>query len=336
MDGASKAFWVGIDVSKAKFDVAVCAAGTMLKKSAVRRLRSASFASTREGVAEFLRWLGAREGVCKGLCAESTGVCSADLGALLAELAPELPPLVIANPRTVLHATKGIELRDKTDALDACVIAAWAAACEPDQRPPRDTAWQELRVLWRGREAAKGARTAAEARLRDCRSPLATKLLRRDVAAHTRIVERYDETIASLIASHPVMREHCRLLQSIPGIGPAVSEGLLAFYGDLTGWSRGELASAAGIHPVEQQSGTSLNKQPRIAKGGGAEIRRLLYMAAMQLLSRDYGFNGTALRMVAAGHARMAALFAAARKLLIVARAVVLSGQPYRRDYQPG
>lgn len=335
MDGASKAFWVGIDVSKAKFDVAACAVGRVLKRAEVRRLRSRSFPSSREGVAEFLRWLGAQQGTCVGLCAESTGVYSADLGRLLAELAPELPPLVVANPRTVLYATVGLEMRDKTDAMDARVIAAWAAARQPEARPERGPAWQELRALWRAREAAATARAAVAARLEDCRSPLATGHLRRDLAAHDRILERYDLEIASLIASDATMREHSRLLQTVPGIGPAIARALLAFYGDLTTWKRGELASAAGIHPVRCESGDS-RKPPHIAKGGGGELRRKLYMAGMQLLARDHGFNGTALRMVAAGRARMAALFAAVRKLLLVGRAVVVSGRPYSADYQPG
>jgi transposase len=133
-------FWVGIDVAKAKFDAAVFPDG--MQPERWRQLETKSFASDKKGVAAFVRWIQTLGGCCAGMCAESTGIYSADLAEALHEKAPDLPLLAIVNPARVKATAKTFGTKDKSDSVDARVIAAFAAWHRPKPTPLRSPEWQ--------------------------------------------------------------------------------------------------------------------------------------------------------------------------------------------------
>jgi transposase len=260
-------FWVGIDVAKAKFDAAVFPDG--MQPERWRQLETKSFASDKKGVAAFVRWIQTLGGCCAGMCAESTGIYSADLAEALHEKAPDLPLLAIVNPARVKATAKTFGTKDKSDSVDARVIAAFAAWHRPKPTPLRSPEWQNLRSLFLARESLLADAVAYEQRAQVSRDKDCIASHRRTAKRLYAEAEFFDKKIEAAIANEPTFAKHDKLLRSIPGIGPVISCAILALFGDLTKWTRGEATSAAGLFPRKCESGTSVRGKPCMSKGGG-------------------------------------------------------------------
>ena len=127
--------YVGIDVSKAHFDVCVSSEARVWRE-----------ANTPEGIARLLErvsHVGPRLVVM-----ESTGGYEYDLAAQLAAAAHAV---AVVNPRQVREFARSIGRNAKTDELDAAVLARFAEAVKPQVRPLPDEQERELRALIRRR-----------------------------------------------------------------------------------------------------------------------------------------------------------------------------------------
>ena len=120
--------YVGIDVAKAKVDVAVRPTG---ERWEVPR----DAAGIPQLVAE-MKTLGPSL-----VLLEATGGLELPL---VAALAAEALPVVVVNPRQVRDFARATGKLAKTDALDAAVLAHFAEAIQPPVRPLRDAETQEL------------------------------------------------------------------------------------------------------------------------------------------------------------------------------------------------
>jgi transposase len=118
------------------------------------------------------------------------------------------------------------------------------------------------------------------------------------------------------------------LLQSIPGIGPAISATLLADLPELGRLDRKTVASLAGLAPHPNQSGTRTG-QAHIS-GGRPCVRAALYMAAVSAARSNKGFKAEYLALRASGKPAKVALVAIARKLVVAANAILKAGQPWQ------
>lgn len=93
------------------------------------------------------------------------------------------------------------------------------------------------------------------------------------------------------------------------------------------------IAQRAGLHglvPILQESGTSVQRPPRLAKAGSSRLRRQLYMAAVTAAHHNADVRAQYQRLLRRGKAKMTALGAAMRKLLHIAFGVLKSQQPYQ------
>jgi transposase len=123
--------------------------------------------------------------------------------------------------------------------------------------------------------------------------------------------------------SDPVDQESRRLLQTIPGVGPAVSLTLLADMPELGGLNRKSAASLAGLAPHADESGTRTGAA-RIS-GGRPCVRAALYMAAISAVRTDKGFRQEYLALRAAGKPAKVALVAVARRIVAAANSILKS-----------
>jgi transposase len=117
-------------------------------------------------------------------------------------------------------------------------------------------------------------------------------------------------------------------------MGFITAVAVLAELGDLRRFTRGrQLSAFVGTAPCNHDSGSSVHKRPRMSKAGEPRVRALLYMCAMVAVGGDNDFADTYHRLTAAGKPKMAALGAIMRKLPLVMRAIVISGQPYEPHF---
>lgn len=111
------------------------------------------------------------------------------------------------------------------------------------------------------------------------------------------------------------------LLQSIKGVGPVVSRTLLGEFPELGTRTRQQVAAMAGVAPMNRDSGRRAAR--RFIAGGRAGVRTALFQAALSARRFNPPLKAFADRLTAKGKAAKVVLIAVARKLLVIANAVL-------------
>jgi transposase len=120
------------------------------------------------------------------------------------------------------------------------------------------------------------------------------------------------------------------LLESIPGVGPRTAEVVVVHLGDATRVRTAEDISAyAGLVPRQYQSGET-DRKGRITRRGPKLLRAALVEAAWCSLRYNAWARATWRRLVANGLSKKKAVVALARKLLVRAWAILMTGVPWR------
>lgn len=303
---------IGIDVSKAWLDVAQWPDAM-----------SARFGNDEEGIAEVVKWC--TERAPERIALEATG--GYEVACASALVATGLPAAVI-NPRQVRDFAKAIGRLAKTDALDAVVLARFAAAIGPALRPlPAEDA-RELEALITRRRQLVAMQTMEKNRLQQALPKLRPAIrdhidwLRRQIADTT------DDMRLALEAS-PAWQVKADLLRSTPGVGDITAMVLLAELPELGQLNRKQIAALVGVAPLNRDSGTFVGK--RTTWGGRATVRAALYMAALSLVRTRKGpLADFHQRLKAAGKPFKVAITAVMRKLLTTLNAMLRDQQPWK------
>jgi transposase len=303
--------FAGVDVSKESLDIAVSPG------SAVKR-----FSNTESGISRAVTYVKELEPVL--VVMEATGGLETSLAAALS--ASEIPVAVV-NPRQVRDYARSMGRLAKTDAIDARVMADFAAAVHPEPRRLADDQTQELRDILARRSQINEMITAEKNRLDRARGPVGDH-----VRAHIAWLEQelgdMDSTLRRLIQQSPIWREKDNLLRSVPGVGPVLSSTLLAELPELGSLNRKQIAALAGVAPFNRDSGKFRGK--RTIWGGRAKVRAALYMATLVATRHNAAISAFYQRLCAAGKAKKAAITACMRKLLTIINAMMKHHTPWQ------
>jgi transposase len=310
---------VGIDVAKAKVDVAL--------KLPAGKWKTKVVANSAVGFAELRAWL-AKHGVpCAHVCMEATGIYWERLAE---DLADHGFAVSVVNPAQIKNFAGAMGVRTKTDAVDAKVIAEFCATTAPRLWVPATKSVRRLRALVGRREALVDLRTQEMNRL----EAAATDEVRRSIEA---VIAHLDQQIAQIerqitkdVDDDPTLRAQGQLLSSIPGFGDRTAAMFLAHFGGVLRFAKARQAVAyAGLDTRRRESGTSVNGKPRISKMGHSAIRKALYMPAITAMSRTPWGKAFASRLLAAGKPKKLILGALMRKMVTIAYGVLKSGTPF-------
>lgn len=303
--------YVGIDVSKARLDVAVRPSGEPL-----------SVAYDATGITTVLMPLTQVSPI--RIVVEATGGLERPL---LRALVDAALPVIVVNPRQVRDFAKATGQLAKTDALDAQVLARFAEVIQPTLRVLPDPQTQELAAVLARRRQVLAMQGAEHNRL-----DRAPGRVRKRIEAHLRWLRdelaRLDADLDDLIQQSPIWRAREELLQSVPGIGPVMSRTVLAELPELGLLNRKQIAALVGVAPFNRDSGRL--RGHRTIWGGRASVRRVLYMAALVATRWNPVIRLFYQRLRAAGKAPKVALVAAMRKLLTILNAMVHHGTPWQ------
>lgn len=299
---------VGIDVSKAKLDVAIRPSGER-------------FSVTNDEVGH--RELRKRFTKLKPerIILEPTGGYErAVVGVLVAAKLP----VVVVNARQVRRFAQALGRLAKTDDIDADVLAQFGEAIKPEIRPFPDDQLRELEALVTRRRQLIEMRTAETQRKET--APITTRASIDTVIAFlNEQIDDVDNDIDALIKKTPAWKEGDDLLQSVPGVGPVLSRTLLALVPELGTLSRKKVASLIGVAPFNNDSGKSDGK--RTIWGGRAPVRAVLYMATMSAIRFNPTIKAMYSRLVDKGKRELVALVACMRKLLTILNAMKRDGR---------
>ena len=308
--------FVGIDVAKAKVDVAV-------RPTDVRW----EVPNDEAGARQLVPRLKALEPVMVLL--EASGGLELPLVAALAAAAV---PVVVVNPRQVRDFAKATGKLAKTDALDAAVLAHFAEVVRPPVRPLRDAETQVLNSLVARRCQVMTMLVSEKNRL----SAATTTAVRPRIEAHIAWLELelddLDKNLRQTLRQSPVWREKDDLLRTVPGVGEQVSLTLLAYLPELGARDRRQISALVGVAPFNRDSGTLRGK--RTVWGGRARIRAVLYMGALAASRFNPVIRDFYQRLLAAGKPKKLALTACMRKLLVTLNSMLKHGSPWH-DLSP-
>jgi transposase len=302
--GRNELVVAGIDVSKQNLDVSVLPLGV------VRR-----FSNDESGCLELAELLS--KATPERVVFESTG--GLELLAVSVLAAASLP-VVVVNPRQIRDFAKACGLLAKTDRLDAKVIALFGQKIEPEIRPLKDEAAQELSALVSRRRQLVEMLTAEKNRL-----GAAPRNLRSGITCHIEWLEQQigtlDDDISGAIQSSPAWKAKEQILTSVKGIGSVTAATLLAALPELGSVSRHEVAALAGLCPYNRDSGKY--KGQRRIWGGRAAVRSVLYMATLAAVRFNPVIKSFYDRLRSAGKLHKVAITASMRKLLVILNAMI-------------
>lgn len=221
----------------------------------------------------------------------------------------------LANPGRVRDYARSVGATEKTDRIDAEMIARFALAAELQPAPPLTKNQIRLKAL--------------VVRLRQVSDDLTTQKLRRSYTLEPDCLASLDEMIAllkrqsrslegeigSMIDDDPLWQKLAETFGAIKGIGPKTIAHLMAGMPEIGCYSNKAIAKLAGLAPLANDSGARTGK--RMIRGGRSPIRSILFLVAEIVSRYDETLKAFHQRLSKAGKPKMVIRIALAHKLLV-------------------
>ena len=318
---------IGIDVSKAKLDC------LWLRDPVNLKVKGKVFANTAAGHESLLAWLMKQTGepVAELHCVlEATGIYHEGLAYTLHEAGARVS---VVNPAQLREYANSLGTRSKTDKKDALVIARFGATQQPRLWQPEPAEVRQLKALLARLEAVKQDIQRELNRLEKAQITQASAdVLTSIETVHQQLnteKARLEALIDEHIDQHPGLKQDRALLESIPGVGPVISQQMVALLRSRAFAAASQCAAFLGLVPVQHESGSSVCRRPRLSKAGNAQLRAKLYMAAIVAIRHNPDIKCQYERLLRRGKTRMSALGAAMRKLVQICFGVIKHQTPY-------
>ena len=315
----------GIDVSKDTLDVVIRHAGKSLKV--------VTYDNTPAGHATLVKQL--LKSRVTHVCLEATGNYHLDLAVAL-DAAKGIAVMVI-NPRAARHFAKAMMQQNKTDAIDAELLAQFVERMEFVAWQAPDAERLALRTCSRWMVSQTKALTKLKNQLHAFESTQQTPdFIIEDVKQsinHLQVqIDKMVKQAVALIKQHEALAAGYHLLVSIKGVAAKSAVKLLGelciLPADMTAK---QWVAHAALFPRIIESGKSVSKKPRIGLAGNRYVREALYMPALNAAHRDPNVSAFYQHLVNDnGLTKLQALCAVMRKLLVAIHAMLRTGKPFQ------
>ena len=326
--------FVGIDVSKSKFDLA------LIKGQEKDHAIQGVFDNTPKGIKSMRKFLEKEHHVQLSetiFCMEFTGVYCRPLTSFFVE---QECHVWLEMPVNIIRSL-GLQ-RGKNDRVDAHRIALYTYKNRDDVKlwkPQRDVILQ-LRDLLALRERlitsqkaltnpieeliAMGAKSAAARVRKNCQKTL---------SSIEKEIEQIDKELDDTIKSDPQLKELFQLATSVPGVGKFTALFMICFTNEFSMYTNPkQLACYCGVAPFEHSSGTSVRGRTRVSHMANKVLKRMLHLGAMSVISRDPELREYYKRKVAQGKNKMLVINAVRNKIIHRLCAVIKRGYAYQSE----
>ena len=306
--------FIGIDVSKAQLDIALRPLNEYFH-----------VANTPEGIDELVERL---QPVSPTLITiEATGGYEREVAVTLAS---QNWAVAVVNPRHARSFARALGLLAKTDRLDAAMLALFGERVRPPARPPKPEELQRLDALVSRRRQLITMRTMELNRrkqaLFDVQSSLEDHLV-----WLTGQIDALDAQLQTLIEASPMWQQKAKLLQDVPGVGPGLTQVLIARLPELGQIPIKKLTALVGLAPLNRDSGTVRGK--RTIWGGRTDVRCALYMSTISAIRCNPVIQPYYQHLRDAGKLPKVAITACMRKLLTLLHAIVRDNAPWDANF---
>ena len=247
-------YFVGIDVSKDRLDVAVLGEKQIIQVT-----------NTKKGIAELAKRM--LQLSPKLIVVEATGGYEE---ALVLGLFETGLPVALVSPQRVRQYAKARGLLAKTDKLDAQNLADFGKNIQPRLFVAKSEEGRRLSAMVGRRRQLGDMQKAEKNRLRTAPAEMKGSL-QTVIACLKAEIKRLDGEIRKFMKEHADFKEQEKLLRSAKSIGPVVAATLLADLPELGKLDRKQIAALVGVAPMNHDSGKK--RGYRKTKGGRSEVR---------------------------------------------------------------
>ncbi len=327
---------LGIDISKLDF---VCVYAKETLKGDLLYSKSIKFPNNKTGFNQLLKWY--RKNSTKSIDAlflmEATGVYYESLAYHLHRLGKSV---IVVLPNKAKHFTKSLNVKTKTDSVDAKVLSQFGIERKQKLWEPPLTTLKTLREYTRLLSSLKRQKMALENQNEAYTNSVGVD--RFVLRTNTQLVhylkkqiKKCEEEITKHIDSERWLKRKVEQLMTIKGVGLLT---VAIIVGETQGFSmienRKQLTSYAGYDVVQTQSGTSLNGRTKISKKGNSNIRAALHMPSFVYIKYNKLVKMNYERINERKASKMIGVIATQRKLLILMYTLWKTDQDYIENYE--
>jgi transposase len=315
--------YVGVDVSKLSFDVAI---------PSLTGYCHYQFKNEEKGFKLLLKHL-SQLGDCH-VVMEATGPYYLRLACYLHQASIAVS---VINPLVIRRFCQMRMSRAKTDKKDAVMISEYGKMERPPLWNPEPAYVLELRQMQAAVDLLDQSRTDILRQMEAFnQNPVLCKTV---IIGHRATLRHLEKQIATLNKKMEDLIESnegllYQNIQTIPGIGKKTALMLIVISAGFKKFSNAkQLSSYVGLSPRIFESGTSVKGKARITKMGMSKLRGMLYVCAWSAKRFNDSCKGIYDRLVAAGKPKKVALIAVANKLLKQCFAVGTKNEIFKHDY---
>ncbi len=293
----------GVDVSKGWLDAHILPGAA-----------SGRFANDAGGVEELASFC--RKQAVELVVMEASGGCERRPFAML--WAMELP-CAIVNPRQMRRFAEAMGYLEKTDRIDAAVIAHFGQVKPVAPTPLPSIAAERLKALVARLSQVTRDITVNKQRRSSAFDPDALASIEEIIALLKRQSRRLEGEIASLIDDDPLWARLNETFRQIKGVAGRTVARLMAELPEIGTISSKAIAKLVGLAPIADDSGRRSGR--RSIRGGRAGPRSILFLVAGIAAKYDPHLMAFHHRLKQAGKEKMVIRVALARKLLVILNA---------------
>jgi len=289
----------GVDISSSSLEVRIGRNGA-----------SASFPNSPEGTSALAEFCFTQQ--VELVAMEATGGYEQQAFAQLSERGLGV---AILNPRAVRKFAESMGRLEKTDAIDAGMIAWYAEVKQSQPMCLAPRTQQHLRALVTRLRQLTDIRTAQRNQQRLITEPVVRSSFDELLALIARQMGDLEQRIAELIKTDPLWRELDQAFRTIKGVADRTVARLMAELPEIGTLSNKTISKLAGVAPIARDSGKHQGK--RAVRGGRAAVREILFIVASVVGRHEPDFTAFQQRLRSAGKPPKVVRIALAHKLLV-------------------
>lgn len=223
--------------------------------------------------------------------------------------------VAIVNPYSVRRFAEAMGVLEKTDRIDAGMIAWFAQVKRVAALAPASAEQARLKALVLRLRQLTDMRSQQRNQRLLVRDAVALASFRRILAALKSEIDELAKAIAKLIAADPLWEKLDQTFRTIKGVADRTVAHLMAEMPEIGSLSNKAISKLAGLAPLARDSGKQEGK--RVVRGGRRGIRRILFVVSSVVRRYDPDFAAFYQRLAAAGKPKKVIRIALAHKLLV-------------------
>jgi transposase len=223
--------------------------------------------------------------------------------------------VAIVNPYSVRRFAEGMGVLEKTDGIDAGMIAWFAQVKHVAPLAPASAEQERLKALVLRLRQLTDMRSQQRNQRLLVQDAVALESFGRILAVLKSEIDGLAKAIAQLIAADPLWEKLDQTFRTIKGVADRTVAHLMAEMPEIGSLSNKAISKLAGLAPLARDSGKQEGK--REVRGGRRGIRRILFVVSSVVRRYDPDFAAFYQRLASAGKPKKVIRIALAHKLLV-------------------